>query len=90
MDEPIHLKSAGAIWYHTDDYHSPNLTQASLGRFFYHTLRAGAHIGRVWSFNHKFDRSGVYISVFMIEKMKEEIEEKTKYRFRLPPKIKLA
>lgn len=88
--EPVHLKQAGAKWWHTDDYHSPNLSKASLGEFFYHVLKAGGYIGEVWPFNHKFDRSGVYISVFITDKMKAEIESKTRFKFRPPPKIELS
>jgi hypothetical protein len=90
MDEPVHLKSAGATWWHTEDYSSPNLSKSSLGEFFYRTLAVGAHIGFIWPFNHRVDRSGVYISVFMTEDMKKEIESKTKFKFRVLEKIMVS
>ena len=85
--EPIHLKQAGARWFHSHDHHSPNLSKTSLGEFFTVVLSAGAYIGEIWPFNHRFYRSGVYVSVFMTEEMKSEIESKTRFRFRDPPKI---
>lgn len=87
-DEPIYLKQAGAIWWHSDDYHSPNLSKTSLGTFFHHVLKEGGHIGNIWVFDRTYHRSGVYVSVFMTEAMKEKIESETKFKFRLPPKVK--
>lgn len=87
--EPIHLKAAGAKWWHSDDYASPNLSKASLGMFFYHVLKVGGHIGEVWPFNHKYERSSVFISVFMTDEMKGQVEAQTKFRFRPPPTIKV-
>ncbi len=65
--EPIHLKQAGARWFHSHDHHSPNLSKTSLGEFFTVVLSAGAYIGEIWPFNHRFYRSAVYVSVFMTE-----------------------
>lgn len=87
--ESIILKNKGAVWYHTDDYHSPNLSKASLGEFFCTILTEGAQIGDVWCFNKTFPRSSVYVSVFMTEEMKNNIEQKTKFKFKLPSKIHL-
>lgn len=88
-NEPVWLKTQGASWWHSDDYASPRLHKSSMGEFFYHVLSSGAHIGEVWVFNRKFRGSGVYVSVFMTEAMKAEIEAATRYRFRTPPKINL-
>lgn len=89
MSEPPLLKAKGGRWYHSDDYASPNLTKASLGLFFHEVLKAGAYVGEIWVFNPSYDRSGVYVSVFMTPAMKEGIEERTRFRFRDPPKISL-
>lgn len=66
------------------------MSKASLGEFFFEVIRAGAQIGTVWPFNPKYDRSPVYVTVYMTEEMKDSIEARTKYRFRDPPTIKLA
>lgn len=89
MTEPVHLKAKGGRWYHSDDYASPNITKASLGLFFHEVLKSGAYVGEIWPFNHRYDRTGVYVSVFMTPEMKEGIEAKTRFRFRDPPKISL-
>lgn len=87
--EPIHLRQAGAVWWHTDDHASPNLTKASLGEFFAAALSAGAYIGEIWPFNHRYSRSAVYVSVFATDEQKAAIEGATRYRLRRPPKLKL-
>lgn len=88
-DEPIGLKSKGATWWHTEDYHSPNLSKSSMGTFFNAVLSVGAHVGDIWVFNHNYNKSAVYVSVYMTEDMKNEIESNTKFRFVPPPKITL-
>ncbi len=90
MTENVLLKKAGATWWHTDDYASPSLSKASLGEFFYVALSAGVQIGEIWPFNHKYARSSVLVSVYATNAQKDEIERKTKYRFRKPPKISVA
>lgn len=89
MDEPIHLKQAGAVWWHSDDYNSPNLSKASLGNFFFHVLIQGAHVGHIWVFDRSYHKSSVYVSIFATKQMIENIENNTKFKFRLPPKINL-
>jgi hypothetical protein len=81
------LEKQGATWWHTQDYHSPNLSKASLGEFFFEVIKVGAEIGTVWAFNRNFNRSAVYITVFMTEDMKNELESKFRYRFVPPPVI---
>lgn len=81
------LERQGATWWHTEDYHSPNLSKASLGEFFFEVLKIGAEIGTVWVFNRHYNRSGVYITIFMTEDMKKELESKFRYRFVPPPVI---
>lgn len=88
--EDPRLKSKGARWFHSDDHHSPSMSKASLGEFFFEVIRVGAQIGTVWPFNPQYDRSPVYISVYMTEEMKASLEERTRYRFRDPPTLKLA
>lgn len=83
------LKSQGATWWHTEDFNSPNLSKASLGEFFHEVLKIGAEIGSVWVFDRSFNRSSVYVTVFMTEDMKNELETKFRYRFTPPPKITL-
>jgi len=87
--EPPWLKAKGATWWHSDDHASPNLSKASMGNFFHHVLLTGAYIGEIWVFNHRYERSAVFVTVFMTESMKEEIESKTRYKFRPPPVISL-
>lgn len=53
-------------------------------------IKAGVQIGTIWPFNPQYDRSPVYITVYMTEEMKALLEERTKYRFRDPPVLKLA
>lgn len=89
MTEPHWLKQKGARWFHSDDYASPNMTKAQLGTFFHHVLKTGAYIGEIWAFNHNYNFSAVYVSVFMTEEMKNQIESETKFRFRVPPKLSL-
>lgn len=81
------LEKQGATWWHTQDYHSPNLSKASLGEFFFEVIKVGAEIGSVWAFNRHYNRSAVYITVFMTEDMKKELESKFRYRFVPPPVI---
>lgn len=88
-DEPIHLKRAGAEWWHSDDYASPNMTKASLGEFFNAVLSEGAHVGEIWPFNHEYSRSAVYVSIYATEAQRQAIEARTRYRFRHSPKIKM-
>ncbi len=88
-DVPIGLTQKGATWWHTDDYASPNLSKSSMGKFFNAVLSTGAHIGEVWVFNHNYNNSAVYVSVYMTEGMKNTIEANTKFRFRPPPVINL-
>lgn len=88
-DEPLHLKQAGGRWFHSDDHASPNMTKAQLGLFFHEVLKEGGHIGSVWPFNHRYNFSAVYVTVFMTEDMKAAIESRTRFRFRNPPKITL-
>lgn len=83
------LKKQGATWWHTEDFNSPNLSKASLGEFFHEVLKIGAEIGSVWVFDRSFNRSSVYVTVFMTEDMKTELETKFRYRFTPPPKITL-
>ncbi len=86
---PIRLEKAGATWWHSDDYASPNLTKASLGLFFNEVLSEGAHIGEIWVFQKDHPRSAVYVSVYMTEDMKNNIESRTKFKFRTPPEVQL-
>lgn len=79
---PVHLRANGK-WFHSDD----QLSKASLGEFFHNVLKVGAYVGEIWVFNRQYNRSGVYVSVFMTPEMKDEIEKTTKFRFRDPPKI---
>ena len=92
MIESPRLKAAGARWFHTSDYFSPNLSKASLGRFVYEVLKVGAEIGQIWPFNPSFDRSAVYFTVFMTESQKNELEVRFagKIKFVDPPKVHLA
>ena len=86
---PIHLTRKGAEWWHSDDYHSPNLSKASLGSFFFEVLKEGGYVGEIWPFAPQYNRSSVYISVYMTEEMKNNIESRTKFKFRHPPKAHL-
>jgi hypothetical protein len=87
--ENVLLKAKGAKWWHSDDYASPNMSKASLGEFFHVALSAGAQIGDVWPFNPSYDRSAVFVTLYMTDEMKAEIEAKTRYRFRPPTKVHL-
>ncbi len=69
---------------------STELSKASLGLFFFEVLNSGAQIGEIWPFNPSFDRSLVTVSIFMTEEQKAQIEDRTKFRFRRPPKISLV
>jgi len=89
MEPPILLQRAGGRWYHSDDYHSPNLSKASLGSFMVSVLSAGGFIGQVWPFSPKYPRSSVYFTVFMTPEMKDKIEAETKFKFKNPPVITL-
>lgn len=85
----IQLQNKGGRWYHSDDYTSPTLTKASLGSFLYEVLSVGGEIGTIWPFNPRYKRSSVYFTVFMTPEMKADIESRTRFRFRDPPKISL-
>lgn len=87
--ENTRLRHAGAVWWHSDDYASPNLSKASLGEFFHVVLSEGAQIGEVWVLNPRFNRSAVYVSIFATDAQKNSIEGKTRYRFRPPPVLNL-
>jgi len=89
MIEKVELKNAGAKWWHTKDGHSTNLSKANLGRFFYAMLTRDVQIGSIWVFNRRYPQSSVYVSVFMTEETKNEIEAQTEYRFRPPQKVNL-
>lgn len=89
IDELIGLKNAGATWWHSADHHSPNLSKSSMGTFFNAVLSEGAHVGEIWVFNHNYNKSAVYVSVYMTEEMKNTIEANTKFRFNPPPVINL-
>lgn len=89
MVENYSLKIRGAQWWHTHDHHSPNLTKASLGTFFNAVLSEGAQIGEVWTMNPNYPRSIVLVTVFATREMIDNIESKTKFRFREPPKVSL-
>ena len=86
---PIRLEKAGASWWHSEDYSSPNMSKASLGSFFFEVLKEGGYIGEIWPFAPQYHRSAVYISVFMTEEMKNNIESRTKFKFVPPPVIQL-
>ena len=84
--EDVLLRQKGARWFHSDDHHSPSQSKAALGEFFYAVLRAGAQIGTVYLFKSKWDPKGLVLtSVYMTEEMKQQIEGKTRFRFRDPP-----
>lgn len=68
---------------------STELSKASLGLFFFEALNAGAQIGEIWPFNYHYNRSLVTVGVFMSEEQKALIENRTKFRFRRPPRISL-
>ena len=76
-------------WWHSENP-SPELRVGSLGTFFLETLSAGAKIGMIWPFNYHFRGSLVTVSVFMTPSMKAQIEDRTKFRFRTPPRISLV
>lgn len=76
-------------WYHSEDHFSPRLNKSSLGLFMHEVLKAGATIGQVWPFNHKYNTSSVYFTVEMTEEQKNLIESRTKFRFKDPPTIRL-
>jgi hypothetical protein len=84
---PTYLQLAGATWWHSADRNSPNLSKASLGEFFYHAMKIGAHIGYIWPFAPEYDRCLVKVSVYMTEDMKVKFEPQTKFRFETPPKV---
>lgn len=69
---------------------STELSKTSLGLFFFEVLNAGGKIGEIWPFNPSFNRSLVTVSVFMSEDQKAVIEDRTKFRFRRPPRIRLV
>lgn len=89
MIENVRLKKAGATWWHTKDGYSPSLSKSNLGTFFHAILTKDVQVGSIWVFNHKYPCSGVYVSIFMTEETKNEIEADTKYRFRPPQKVNL-
>lgn len=88
MIESVKLQQAGATWWHCEEP-APTLTKAALGLFFYEVLKIGAQIGTVWPFDIQYNVSPVYVSVFMTEQMKNNLEKKFKYRFRVPPEVHL-
>lgn len=89
MIESVRLKAAGARWFHTKDWEGPNLSKASLGRFFHAVLSEGAQLGDVWVMNPKFPRSAIMVSVFMTEEMKAKIESVADVKFKDPPRMQL-
>lgn len=80
---------ADKVWWHSEDHHSPNLSKASLGEFFYAVLSVGAEVGQVWAFNYRYPRSSVFMTIKATEDQKNQIEAATKFRFKPPPKIHL-
>lgn len=76
-------------WWHTHDHHSPTLTKASLGEFFYHVLTNGAIVGQVWAFA-KYPRSSVFMTIEATDEQKDAIEKATKFKFKPPPQITLS
>ena len=90
MREDPKLKQAGATWWHTADGHSTSLSKANLGNFFYEVLSHPTQVGNIWVFDRRYPRSAVYVSVFMTEETKNEIEANTKYKFRPPQKVNLS
>lgn len=87
ITEDWRIKNNGGKWWHTSDHHSPNLTKSSLGEFFHHVIRVGAQIGSIWCMDKNYNRSTVLVTVFMTDKMKEELEESFKYRFKPPTEV---
>lgn len=71
-------------WFHTDDSSGPTMSEASLGRFFKAVLTAGGKIGSVHAIDRNFDRSPVSVTVLMTDEMKDAIEARSKFRFKLP------
>lgn len=88
--EPVHLQQAGATWWHSAEGYSPGLSKGSLGEFFFHVLKAGGHIGSVWPFAPQYPRSAVYVTVFMTEAMKAQVESETNFKFKTPPQVRLS
>ena len=84
---PIRLQQQGARWFLTAN--SPNNSKASMGLFFSTVIMAGGHIGTVWCMSHIYPRASVHVTVYMTDKMRHEIESKTKFRFVDPPRIHL-
>jgi hypothetical protein len=66
-----------------------SLSQASLGRFFYHLLRLGGKVHQVWPFAPHYDRSSVIVSLEIDESKKEQLETLAKIKLRDPPRIVL-
>lgn len=75
------------LYWHTEDSHSPTLSKASLGDFFYTVLSEGAEISSVWPFASKYPRSSVFVVIKATAEQKQKIEDKTKFKFKPPPKI---
>lgn len=50
---------------------------------------AGGKIGEVWPFNIRYKRSVGFCSVQLDPESKDRIEATTRFRFILPPKIKV-
>ena len=92
MKENVRLKAKGAKWFVTADYTSLQLYKTNLGKFFFHAFKIGVQIGEIWVFNKNFDGSPVYVSVFMTEEMRIELENllENKVKFVDPPRIVLA
>ena len=89
MMENFRLKQAGAVWWYTVDWEGPNMSKASLGSFMYECISEGAQLGDFFCMNNKFPRSAIQVSLFMTEEMKNNIEARTKFRFKRPPKLQL-
>lgn len=76
-------------WWHSEDHYSPNLSKASLGDFVYNALREGAKIGSIWPLNAKYHRSWVGVTIQATEEQKNNIEAKTKFKFKPPTQVHL-
>lgn len=84
--EDAFLRRRGGRWFHSDVHHSPSLSKAALGEFFYELLKAGAQIGMISLFRYKGTAKGtVYVTAFMTDEMKQAVEERTRFKFRDPP-----
>ena len=75
------LKDQGAKWWQSADAASPELTKASMGRFVYEALKLGAQIDTMSPFNAEFDKTPVFVTIFMTDAQKVELEKRTELRF---------